>query len=96
MSLSAEIVNLTVRRQLWLREVKVPGLTSCLLVWPTCDRQENLALISSWGSHQLLVEHDIKSSGMQRGCLNPLLITSLLRSSHKELLFQRRQAAQER
>lgn len=27
-----------------MREVKVPGLTSCLLVWPTCDRQENLAL----------------------------------------------------
>lgn len=27
-----------------MREVKVPGLTSCLLVWPTCDRQEKLAL----------------------------------------------------
>lgn len=54
-----------------MREVKASGLTSCLLVWPTSDRQENLALMSSWEGHWLVAEHDIESSGVQRGCLNP-------------------------
>jgi len=87
MSLSAVNVKLAVRRQLRMREVKVSGLTSCLLVWLTCDRQENLALMSSWKGCWLVADHDIESCGVQRGCLNPSLIMGLLRRSHKDELL---------
>lgn len=53
-------------------------------------------MVSSWDGHWLMAEHSIRSAGLQRGCLNPLLIMGLLRRSHKEgtclqSLFCRRQ-----
>lgn len=58
----------------------------------------------SWEGQWLVAERDIEPSGVQRGCLNPPLITGLLRRSHEEELlltclqlpFHRRQTPLER